>query len=89
MLDLTLLAMDRFEFLYMLRQHPKFKDNIVIVITASNSELDQMRANDYHVAHYLLKEELDSHCAQLISLLELYRHDRQELARQSTKKQRM
>ena len=76
-LDLNLPGLEGLEFLHMLDQQPNFKESIVIILTGSGSDQDRSQANNYCVAGYLLKEQLDSHCTQLINLLEAYRYGRQ------------
>lgn len=74
-LDLNLPGLSGFEFLHTLRQNPHYKASLVIVLTGTNSDQDRSQAQAYDVAAYLVKDALERHCTQLITLLDTYRRD--------------
>ncbi len=72
-LELCLPGMDGFAFLQALRQDPDLKASTVFVLTGSASEQDRVRAANYLIAGYWVKNEVDAQCTQLIQRLEAYR----------------
>lgn len=55
LLDINMPKMNGIEFLKKLREIPKLKQTIVVVLTTSDDERDIVRAYDYNVAGYVLK----------------------------------
>lgn len=72
LLDLDLPGMDGFEFLSVLRDDPLLKNSIVLVLSGLATQHNRARAFAYGVAEYLLKDNLDSTCTELLRLLEPY-----------------
>ncbi len=66
LLDLNLPRMNGIEFLNALREDARLKDSIVIVLTTSNSDRDQIAAHAKSVAGYLLKSDLDEEFSRLV-----------------------
>jgi CheY-like chemotaxis protein len=72
LLDLELPGMDGFEFLRILRGNPLTKDCVVVVLSGLATQHNRARADEYGVAEYLVKDNLDSTSTGLVRLLEPY-----------------
>ena len=73
LLDLNMPAMDGFEFLQHLRADPILRDDVVFVLTTSDTDADRMRAYHENVAGYMVKASVGPQFAKLAQLLQSYR----------------
>jgi CheY-like chemotaxis protein len=69
LLDLHLPGMDGFEFLRHFHQQPHHQASVVIVLTGFHNAEERRRAQEYQIAAYLLKDELDPAGTQLLHFL--------------------
>jgi hypothetical protein len=58
--------------LSVLRDDPLLKNSIVLVLSGLATQHNRARAFAYGVAEYLLKDNLDSNCTELLRLLKPY-----------------
>jgi CheY-like chemotaxis protein len=73
LLDLNMPSMDGFEFLRQLRADPDLNDEVVFVLTTSNSDADRVRAYHEHIAGYMVKSAIGPQLSRLASLMISYR----------------
>lgn len=72
LLDLNMPRMSGLEFLEELRNDPALRRTIVFVMTTSSAEEDRIRAYDYNVAGYVLKNRLGPSFLESITMLHHY-----------------
>lgn len=72
LLDLNMPRMGGVEFLENLRKHPDLHNSVVIVLTTSNDQKDKLRAFEFNVAGYIIKESLDEGFKKLTEFIEFY-----------------
>mgnify|MGYP001973349300 CR=1 FL=1 len=72
LLDLNMPRMNGQEFLEKLRGDSRFRETIVFVLTTSRAEEDKVKAYNYNVAGYLLKENVGADFMQALNLLKSY-----------------
>ncbi len=72
LLDLNMPRMNGIEFLESLRNHPKYQDTIVFVLTTSNDERDRRAAYQKNIAGYIPKSEAGRDYINVINLIKLY-----------------
>ena len=72
LLDLNMPRMNGQEFLEKLRGDSRFREAIVFVLTTSRAEEDKIKAYNYNVAGYLLKENVGTDFMQALQLLKSY-----------------
>jgi CheY-like chemotaxis protein len=71
-LDLNMPRMGGLEFLDVIRKDPVLHSSVVFVMTTSAAEEDRIRAYNYNVAGYVLKENPGHTFMHAISMLEHY-----------------
>lgn len=69
-LDLYLPRMSGFAFLQQVRQDTILRSLAVFVLTGSNAQQDRVRAQAYRVAGYLYKDQRETGCQELLTLLQ-------------------
>ena len=74
LLDLNMPRMNGFEFLQHARADPVLRDEVVFVLTTSDTDADRMRAYHENVAGYMVKASVGPQFAKLAHLLQSYRH---------------
>ncbi len=72
LLDLNMPRMDGFEFLNQLRADPDLHEDVVFVLTTSDTENDRARAYQGNIAGYMVKAAVGPQFAKLTSLLTSY-----------------
>ena len=72
LLDLNMPRMNGFEFLQHARADPRLCDEVVFVLTTSDTDADRMRAYHEHVAGYMVKSAVGPQFAKLAQLLQSY-----------------
>jgi CheY-like chemotaxis protein len=72
LLDLNMPRMNGFEFLQALRADPKLCDEVVFVLTTSDSDTDRTRAYHEQIAGYMVKSAVGPQFAKLLQLLASY-----------------
>lgn len=72
LLDLNMPRMGGLEFLELLRNDPGLRRNIVFVMTTSAAEEDLIRAYNFNVAGYILKNKIGQTFIEFVAMLELY-----------------
>jgi CheY-like chemotaxis protein len=72
LLDLNMPRMNGFEFLQALRADPKLRDEVVFVLTTSDSDTDRTRAYHEQIAGYMVKSAVGPQFAKLLQLLTSY-----------------
>ncbi len=72
LLDLNMPRMNGFEFLQQLRADPALADDVVFVLTTSDTDLDRQRAYHEQVAGYMVKAAVGPQFAKLAQLLQSY-----------------
>jgi len=72
LLDLNMPRMNGFEFLQELRADPKLSDEVVFVLTTSDSDTDRTRAYHEQIAGYMVKSAVGPQFAKLSQLLVSY-----------------
>ena len=73
LLDLNMPRMNGFEFLQHARADPALRDEVVFVLTTSDTDADRMRAYHENVAGYMVKAAVGPQFAKLAQLLQSYR----------------
>jgi len=73
LLDLNMPRMNGFEFLQHVRADPVLRDEVVFVLTTSDTDADRMRAYHENVAGYMVKASVGPQFAKLAQLLQSYR----------------
>lgn len=73
LLDLNMPRMNGFEFLQHVRADPLLRDEVVFVLTTSDTDADRMRAYHENVAGYMVKASVGPQFAKLAQLLQSYR----------------
>jgi CheY-like chemotaxis protein len=73
LLDLNMPRMNGFEFLQHARADPALRDEVVFVLTTSDTDADRMRAYHENVAGYMVKASVGPQFAKLAQLLQSYR----------------
>lgn len=73
LLDLNMPRMNGFEFLRELRADPRLQQDVVFVLTTSDSEQDRTRAYHSNIAGYMVKSAVGPQFAKLTRLLQDYR----------------
>jgi CheY-like chemotaxis protein len=73
LLDLNMPRMNGFEFLQHARADPTLRDEVVFVLTTSDTDADRMRAYHENVAGYMVKASVGPQFAKLAQLLQSYR----------------
>jgi CheY-like chemotaxis protein len=73
LLDLNMPRMNGFEFLQHARADPVLRDEVVFVLTTSDTDADRMRAYHENVAGYMVKASVGPQFAKLAQLLQSYR----------------
>jgi CheY-like chemotaxis protein len=73
LLDLNMPRMNGFEFLRELRADPRLKQDVVFVLTTSDSDHDRTRAYHSNIAGYMVKSAVGPQFAKLTRLLQDYR----------------
>ena len=73
LLDLNMPRMNGFEFLQHARADPALCDEVVFVLTTSDTDADRMRAYHENVAGYMVKASVGPQFAKLAQLLQSYR----------------
>ena len=73
LLDLNMPRMNGFEFLQHTRADPALRDEVVFVLTTSDTDADRMRAYHENVAGYMVKASVGPQFAKLAHLLQSYR----------------
>jgi len=71
-LDINLPRMSGLELLHRIRSHEELQDVIVIVLTTSDNDRDQVEAANLTVTAYLLKSDMTQGYASAIELLDRY-----------------
>lgn len=69
LLDLNMPRMNGFEFLQELRSDPALRDNVVFVLTTSDSDSDRSRAYHEHIAGYIVKAAVGPQLSKLARLI--------------------
>ena len=72
LLDLNMPRLNGFEFLQQLRDDPKLSNEVVFVLTTSDSDVDRFRAYQNHIAGYMVKSAVGPQFAKLSLLLGAY-----------------
>ncbi|HTZ70986.1 MAG TPA: response regulator [Acetobacteraceae bacterium] len=72
LLDLNMPRMGGLEFLEELRRDPQLRRTLIFVMTTSSAEEDRIRAYDYNVAGYVLKNRLGPSFLESITMLQHY-----------------
>ena len=72
LLDLNMPRMDGITFLRELRADPKLRDTVVFVMTTSKADEDRMKAYDFNVAGYILKDDPARSFLDATHMLEAY-----------------
>jgi CheY-like chemotaxis protein len=72
LLDLNMPRVNGFEFLQQLRDDPKLHDEVVFVLTTSNSDVDRFKAYQNNIAGYMVKSAVGPQFAKLSRLLGSY-----------------
>lgn len=72
LLDLNMPGMNGFEFLRELRGDPRLRENIVFVLTTSDSDTDRSRAYHENIAGYMVKSAVGPQFSKLAQLLQDY-----------------
>ena len=72
LLDLNMPRMNGFEFLQHLRQDARLRDEIVFVLTTSDSDTDRTRAYHENIAGYMVKAAVGPQFSRLAQLLLSY-----------------
>ena len=72
LLDLNMPRMNGFEFLQHARADPALRDEVVFVLTTSDTDADRMRAYHENVAGYMVKAAVGPQFAKLAQLLQSY-----------------
>ncbi|MEO8154021.1 MAG: response regulator [Rhizobacter sp.] len=73
LLDLNMPRMNGFEFLQHARADPVLRDEVVFVLTTSDTDADRTRAYHENVAGYMVKAAVGPQFAKLAQLLQSYR----------------
>jgi len=73
LLDLNMPRMNGFEFLQHVRADPALHDEVVFVLTTSDTDADRVHAYHEHVAGYMVKDSVGPQFAKLAQLLQSYR----------------
>ncbi len=73
LLDLNMPRMNGLEFLQHLRADPDLHDEVVFVLTTSDSETDRERAYHANVAGYMVKSMVGPQFSKLAQLVQCYR----------------
>ena len=71
-LDLNKPRMDGFEFLKHLRADPLLRDDVVFVLTTSDTDNDRVRAYHENIAGYMVKAAIGPRFSRLANLLVSY-----------------
>lgn len=71
-LDLNMPRMDGFEFLKHLRADPLLRDDVVFVLTTSDTDNDRVRAYHENIAGYMVKAAIGPRFSRLANLLVSY-----------------
>ena len=72
LLDLNMPRMNGFEFLQHARADPVLRDEVIFVLTTSDTDADRMRAYHENVAGYMVKASVGPQFAKLAQLLQSY-----------------
>ena len=72
LLDLNMPKVDGFEFLSQLRADPDLHEDVVFVLTTSDTDMDRARAYQGNVAGYMVKAAVGPQFAKLTDLLSCY-----------------
>ncbi|PCJ63495.1 MAG: two-component system response regulator [Planctomycetota bacterium] len=72
LLDLNMPIMGGIEFLSKLREEPKNKKVIVLVMTTSDDIRDKQKAYDYNIAGYIVKGKVIDDVPESISIIKAY-----------------
>mgnify|MGYP001235839855 CR=1 FL=1 len=72
LVDLKMPRMNGIQLVEELRKDPRYKRQVVFILTTSKSEEDKSRAYDLNVAGYILKETAGRDFLELVSLLGNY-----------------
>ncbi len=72
LLDLNMPRVDGFEFLHHVRADPALHDDVVFVLTTSDTETDRLRAYHQNVAGYMVKAAVGPQFSKLAQLLSNY-----------------
>jgi CheY-like chemotaxis protein len=72
LLDLNMPRVDGFEFLRQLRADPELHDDVVFVLTTSDTDSDRRRAYHENVAGYMVKAAVGPQFAKLAQVLASY-----------------
>jgi CheY-like chemotaxis protein len=72
LLDLNMPRMNGFEFLTVLRNDESLKEEVVFVLTTSDSDMDRMRAYQAGIAGYIVKSLIGSQYFRLAGMLHSY-----------------
>jgi CheY-like chemotaxis protein len=72
LLDLNMPRVDGFEFLSQLRADPSLHEDVVFVLTTSDTETDRTRAYQGNIAGYMVKAAVGPQFAKLTNLLSSY-----------------
>ena len=72
LLDLNMPRMNGFEFLQHARADPTLRDEVIFVLTTSDTDADRMRAYHENVAGYMVKASVGPQFAKLAQLLQSY-----------------
>jgi CheY-like chemotaxis protein len=73
LLDLNMPRMDGFEFLQQARADPVLRDEVVFVLTTSDSDADRTRAYHENIAGYMVKSAVGPQFSKVALLLQSYR----------------
>jgi CheY-like chemotaxis protein len=73
LLDLNMPRMNGFEFLSALRSDDRFLDEVVFVLTTSDTDEDRTRAYHEQIAGYMVKSAVGPQFAKLAGLVMAYR----------------
>jgi CheY-like chemotaxis protein len=72
LLDLNMPRMNGFEFLQHARADPALRDEVIFVLTTSDTDADRMRAYHENVAGYMVKASVGPQFGKLAQLLQSY-----------------
>jgi len=72
LLDINMPRMNGWEFLQLLRQHPKHANTIVFINTTSSDEVDIKKGFEKHVAGYFYKDNINHSIDKLVEVIDGY-----------------